>query len=58
MWAGELGIGRKLVAHQQGDLTFFQLSAIACIAIGAALGVCSSILIIKNFIKHVGRASE
>ena len=48
-WAGRAGIGRKLVAEQQGVLNFSQSMALLMIVIGAGLAIIISLLIIKSF---------
>ncbi|WP_206485987.1 hypothetical protein [Thalassotalea sp. G2M2-11] len=54
-WAGSLGIGRKLVAEQQGILTVWQGSAIALIVLGAVIAIATSILIVKSFFPRTVR---
>ncbi|OUS27899.1 hypothetical protein A9Q98_08420 [Thalassotalea sp. 42_200_T64] len=49
-WAGRIGIGRKLIAEQQGILTLNQSVALLMIVCGAALAIIISLLIIKSFL--------
>jgi len=46
-WAGLLGVGRKLVADQQGIMTFWQSSSLALVSLGALLAIVTSIFIVK-----------
>tara|TARA_R110001583_G_scaffold69544_2_gene197110 strand:- start:30561 stop:31796 length:1236 start_codon:yes stop_codon:yes gene_type:complete len=47
--AGYLGIGRKLVAQQQGTLDMWQYGAISFVAIGALVAITASLFIVKSF---------
>ncbi len=48
-WAGLLGLGRKLVAEQQGALSFWQTSSLTLIAVGALIAIVTSLLVVKSF---------
>ena len=47
--SGYLGIGRKLVAQQQGTLDMWQYGAISFVAIGALVAITASLFIVKSF---------